>query len=386
MRTVVNESNLRRRNMEKKHIVFVIMPFEENHIALYDHLKNHFSDDFEFINGGDLDNQQNILQDIIEGIYKADIIIADLTGLNPNVFYEMGLAHAMNKKVIILTQNIGELPFDIKSYRANEYSMMFNKLPLLEGELKKLLYGALDGSVKYGNPVFDYYPNFDPKANGEYIIEEHIKETNDVISNGGNKLVYDEEERGKGFIDYLADIDEKSTYMTKEIEAISDGLDTITDALDEANAEIDRVKAKSGTVDARFAQKVCKKLAQPISDYSISLQEHVVNVMQSWDVVENCYLGLLDSPFIQTPENIQAVKESTESLRDMKAVIMESDKEVESFIDALEDNLGLERRLTKSMTSLINELNGYLSMTETMAASVDRILSKSERVIGKQQM
>ena len=95
---------------------------------------------------------------------------------------------------------------------------------------------------------------------------------------------------------------------------------------------------------------------------------------------------MLDSPFIQTPENIQAVRESTESLRDMKAVIMESDKEVESFIDALEDNLGLERRLTKSMTSLINELNGYLSMTETMAASVDRILSKSERVIGKQQM
>ena len=117
--------------MGNKQKVFVITPFDEDFLALYDELKSNFEHDFKFTNAGDLDNQQNILQDIVEGIYQADVIIADLTGLNANVFYELGLAHAMNKKVIIITQDIGELPFDIKSYRANEYSLQFNKLPKL---------------------------------------------------------------------------------------------------------------------------------------------------------------------------------------------------------------------------------------------------------------
>ena len=114
-----------------KHIVFVIMPFGEDFLALYDNLKNRFRDDFEFTNSGDLDNQQNILHDIVEGIAQADVVIADLTGLNANVFYELGLAHTMNKKVVIITQDLSELPFDIKSYRANEYSLQFNKIDRL---------------------------------------------------------------------------------------------------------------------------------------------------------------------------------------------------------------------------------------------------------------
>ena len=140
-----------------KHIVFVIMPFGEDFLALYDNLKNRFRDDFEFTNSGDLDNQQNILHDIVEGIAQADVVIADLTGLNANVFYELGLAHTMNKKVVIITQDLSELPFDIKSYRANEYSLQFNKIDKLIDELEKLLKGAIDDSVKYGNPVFDLY-------------------------------------------------------------------------------------------------------------------------------------------------------------------------------------------------------------------------------------
>ena len=136
--------------MGSKPKVFVITPFNEDFLALYDELKRIFKEDFDFTNAGDLDNQQNILQDIVEGIHQADVIIADLTGLNANVFYELGLAHAMNKKVIIITQDLGELPFDIKSYRANEYSLQFNKLHKLIEELKKLLFGAIDNSVKYG--------------------------------------------------------------------------------------------------------------------------------------------------------------------------------------------------------------------------------------------
>ena len=84
--------------MSCKPVVFVITPFDEDFLALYDVLKERYTDSYILTNAGDLDNQQSILKDIVIGIESADVIIADLTGLNSNVFYELGIAHTMNKK------------------------------------------------------------------------------------------------------------------------------------------------------------------------------------------------------------------------------------------------------------------------------------------------
>ena len=74
--------------------VFMIMPFQEEFLELYGMIKEKLKDEYEFSNAGDLDNKRSILQDIVVGIGNADVIIADVTGLNPNVFYELGLCHA----------------------------------------------------------------------------------------------------------------------------------------------------------------------------------------------------------------------------------------------------------------------------------------------------
>lgn len=58
-----------------------------------------------------------IMDQIRENIARAGIIIAELSEQNPNVFYELGLAHAWNKKVIMITQNIRNIPFDLKHWR-----------------------------------------------------------------------------------------------------------------------------------------------------------------------------------------------------------------------------------------------------------------------------
>lgn len=59
---------------------------------------------------------ESILDRIYNQIAKADVIVADMTGKNPNVFYEAGYAHALGKKVILLTQKSKDIPFDLKHY------------------------------------------------------------------------------------------------------------------------------------------------------------------------------------------------------------------------------------------------------------------------------
>ncbi len=60
--------------------------------------------------------EERMLDRIYNQINKADVIIADLTGKNPNVFYETGYAHALEKKVILLTQHSEDIPFDLKHH------------------------------------------------------------------------------------------------------------------------------------------------------------------------------------------------------------------------------------------------------------------------------
>lgn len=92
----------------KKAKVFVIMPFTDEFFESYEMLKEHFENEFDFSHAGDEDNQQNILADIISPIYEADVVLADLTGLNPNVMYELGIAHSFVNKLSLLQKMILE--------------------------------------------------------------------------------------------------------------------------------------------------------------------------------------------------------------------------------------------------------------------------------------
>lgn len=59
----------------------------------------------------------HIMQDIIELICTSKVVICDLSGKNPNVFYEAGIAHTLGKDVILITQDTDSIPFDLHSFR-----------------------------------------------------------------------------------------------------------------------------------------------------------------------------------------------------------------------------------------------------------------------------
>jgi nucleoside 2-deoxyribosyltransferase len=62
-------------------------------------------------------HKENILERIYRQIEMADLIIADLTGRNANVFYETGYAHAKGKPCLLLTSRADDIPFDLKHHR-----------------------------------------------------------------------------------------------------------------------------------------------------------------------------------------------------------------------------------------------------------------------------
>jgi len=68
-------------------------------------------------------DQLTLPESISVHILEDDLVIADLTDCNPNVFYELGKRHAWGGKCIHLTQSIEAVPFDVKHYRVIKYDL-----------------------------------------------------------------------------------------------------------------------------------------------------------------------------------------------------------------------------------------------------------------------
>lgn len=70
----------------------------------------------------DLYRPSTIVTDIWSYTQSSKLVLADLSGKNPNVFYELGLAHALAKPAILVTEAIDDVPFDLRALRVLEYN------------------------------------------------------------------------------------------------------------------------------------------------------------------------------------------------------------------------------------------------------------------------
>lgn len=103
--------------------VFVLMPFAPSLRAIYeDHMKKPVSKlKLRIGRADDFFGARSIMHDVWSAIHAAQVIIADCTGRNPNVFYEIGLAHAIGKYTILIAQTIDDVPFDLRHLRVIVY-------------------------------------------------------------------------------------------------------------------------------------------------------------------------------------------------------------------------------------------------------------------------
>lgn len=103
------------------------------------------------------DSVGDILAEIIFSLDSSDLVLADLTGLNPNVMYELGLRHGFTKKTILTSQDVSELPFDLGKYFCIQYGWVTDKE---KNELKaniRFVLGKIKKTqgIKFG-PVHTY--------------------------------------------------------------------------------------------------------------------------------------------------------------------------------------------------------------------------------------
>jgi hypothetical protein len=78
---------------------------------------------FEPVRADELFHAGSVVEQIWEQIEKATVLLADLTDKNPNVFYELGLAHAARKPVVFTSGKVDDVPFDLRHLRVIIYDV-----------------------------------------------------------------------------------------------------------------------------------------------------------------------------------------------------------------------------------------------------------------------
>ena len=122
-------------------LCFVLMPFESKFQPLYDdHIRpTVLRSGLRCERADDIHGTNLITWDIWERINRARFLVAELTDQNANVFYELGLAHAVSKDVILITRSMDFVPFDLKTIRCIVYEFTPRGIQKLEKQLEETI-------------------------------------------------------------------------------------------------------------------------------------------------------------------------------------------------------------------------------------------------------
>ena len=249
--------------MTRKASAFVIMPLSDEFNSVYtDFIQNSLNEvGYEVERADDIESQRSILSDILEKINTSNLIVADLTSVNPNVFYELGLAHALRKPVILLTQDIEEVPFDLQSYRLVEYSTHFAQIQDAKDKLKSYGEGFLNGTVAFGNPVTDFLGT-------TYSIDGPNVDRQDDMAVEKESENGEAESGDLGFLDHTILLQEGNDRIAKIIARSTTDLSELTDSILISTNELNGLSNNPNADTPRAARAISRRLAAKIDEFA----------------------------------------------------------------------------------------------------------------------
>lgn len=96
------------------------------------------------------------IKDILTMLNQADVVLADLTDMNPNVFYELGVRHTLKNRTILVSQSLDDVPSDLRQYGVIIYDTTPKGVVEYKKKINSILRDIRDNPERSDNPVSDY--------------------------------------------------------------------------------------------------------------------------------------------------------------------------------------------------------------------------------------
>ncbi len=353
--------------------VFVLMPFDDDFQGVYERL---FRAPFEAAGydvsrADDITNQRSILADIVNSIEQSDFILADLTLSNPNVYYELGIAHTLGKRVVLVAQDLATVPFDLRSYRVVEYSVHFEKMEKSIQEMEERARKILAGEVEFGNPVEDFASPLRTSRRGSETAEN--SDTDEDEEEDGQ-----EEDEPAGILDLQADLEGNLGTLSRLVEESGERLEAMNSRLRSANERITGVELGQPQRQRRTIRKLGTSLKAD-AEWFAKFNESYCDALAE---VEACFGGLFG------PRRGQLGEEERTKIAEFVEVSSQSGKQIEGAVDSFGQLLQsmrelprIERTFDKASRLLAGEVDTYIDNLELSGAVMSRAQNLAKRLL-----
>lgn len=341
--------------MNKK-TAFILMPLADEFSDVYKYLISDCLQNAGYVvkRADDIKSQRNIIGDIVEGIVKSDLIVADLTGANPNVYYELGIAHAFNKKVILLTQEIDELPFDLRSYRVVGYSTHFAKMNQAKEELIELAVEAFNGSLPFGNPVKDF---------------GNINPSSDVTVSTVNSSEPQTSGEDLGLLDYGVMLEEGFEELVRIVTEVGGKLER------EVTPEVKKSSEKLnfGNLTTKQKLNIIRELAKYLQEYGAFVKPKNEKFRLLLKDIESSLENMLSGNYeLGNKESEQKLQDFLDILSNLEKSAVEARQGFVSLIETMESLPKIENNFNRAKTFMATELKTFVDNIDQTISVIAR--------------
>lgn len=343
------------------HTAFVIMPYDDQFNELYKKFIETVLHDegFTVTRADEMIGSANIMRTVIRGIEESCIVVADLTGRNANVYYELGLAHALHKPVIHLSQAINDLPFDISGYQVIGYDPYFVAMDEAKDKLAAVAQGVFDGTTTFGNPFSDH--------KGENVTPTCSSNPTPSLLQGDDARS-DNPDDPPGFLDHQVAMQEGFEDIGRSTEDIANRTSQFNDSLQAASTKLESTQGRSVQNQARDRQLLVRMLAQEMNSYALFLSDENDKYGAAIERTRPALNGTLDATDPSNEEDASSLSELLSSIDEAEQVVLtfrENAETVAAIIGGLPD---AERTFMRARDRVADQLR-------RLAGNIDQVVS-----------
>lgn len=348
--------------MPDRPMAFVLMPYEQEFDEIYSEIIVPALEEagFEVRRADSISHQRSISEDIVKGIHDCDLIVADLTGQNANVFYELGMTHGLNKPAILTTQDVEEAPFDLKPYRMIPYGTSPLQARLFREKLIEMASQALTGALSFGNPVSDFLRLEAPRVEVALpsVVEPRPRE---------------ELEEERGWLDWLDDSLEATEEAGECLNRIAEATREIGQSIQDRTREVQEAARGGGRRVARRVRRIARETARELTNYAETMEQEVVQLGHCWDHVEANTTPWLETVRIETPENAESLQELRGTFAQLESVTANSLEATRTYREAVGGLEGMSADLTRASRRTTGVLDELIGIAERQLAFSSRV-------------
>ena len=345
---------------------FVLMPFAEEFDDIYGYLIHEPLSEagYDVMRADDILNQRNILEDIIQSIINSELIVADLSKANPNVYYELGLAHAYEKNFLLLAQDIKEVPFDLQSYRIITYGTHFAQMNNAQQEIQKLIESVRTDDVKFGSPVTDFGVSVSPLC----------------TDNTQSSVAVSDEQDERGLLDCQVEIEESAEIITQVIAGFKEHLlDPLILELRSATERLIGPEKDS----PKKKRKTMRSLAIELDKHTSWLQQSNNQYRQALGNMGQSLDAMLSGEFKSVaPEDKAKLAEFVQVLGDTEGAIREMHTSSSGLVSNMDALPRIEKEFNRSNRLMSIELKTFINNVEQTESVMARARNAATRLLG----